>query len=34
MLSDYPGHADGICNMALVTVGSDFYVLEARRMTQ
>lgn len=26
-LPDYPGDVDGICNMALVTVGSDIYVL-------
>lgn len=26
-LADYPGSVDGICNMALVTVGSDIYVL-------
>lgn len=26
-LPDYPGDVDGICNMALVTVGNDIYVL-------
>lgn len=29
-LSDYPGNIDGICDMALVTVGEDIYVLGGR----
>lgn len=29
-LPDYPGNVDGICHMALVTVGSDIYVLGGR----